>query len=218
MAMTRLPKAKIGILALLVLSGIASARLDEIVLEDFANAVHEWKEMNDPVMGGQSTGTFHKANGVGVFHGVVKDVPFLHAPGFIQVRTTDTVTWPDVTTCHALQLQVRSADPYTGYRVSFGTTHAPGGKFYARGYKANLPTVSSSSSDDFEMIEIAFSEFTDFWDDATGEPIHTCKENELYCPDTMTLKNLKTMAFWGEGVNGKVSLEIKSVRAVGCAE
>jgi hypothetical protein len=193
----------------------------EIMLEDFSNPVHEWKEMNDPVMGGRSTGTFtidSTGTGTATFTGEVKDVPFLKAPGFIQVRTVDKIVWPDVTLCEALELELRSTSEdnvYAGYRVSFGTTHAPGGKFYAKGYKATLPTIGSA---DFETIRIPFVDFTDFWDDLTGDPIHTCAENALYCPDIMTLKNMKTVGFWGEGVKGKVSLEIKAIRAVGCAE
>jgi hypothetical protein len=181
--------------------------------------VHVWSEMNDPVMGGRSTGTFtvDAKSGTATFIGQVKDVPFLKAPGFIQVRTTDKTVWPDVTSCEALELELRSTstdDEYAGYRVSFGTTHAPGGKFYAKGYKATLPIVGA----DFVKIQIPFNEFTDFWDDLTGDPIHTCEENALYCPDLMTLKDMKTVAFWGEGIKGKVSLEIKAIRAVGCAE
>jgi hypothetical protein len=192
------------------------------MLEDFSNPMHVWKEMNDPVMGGRSTGTFtvDQDAGVAVFTGTVKDVPFLHAPGFIQARTTDKTVWPDVTSCDALELELRSSgdgeEPYAGYRVSFGTTHAPGGKFYAKGYKATLQNVPNG--DDFAKIQIPFKQFTDFWDDLTGDPIHTCEENALYCPDLLTLKDMQTMAFWGEGVKGKVSLEIKAIRAVGCAE
>jgi hypothetical protein len=33
----------------------------------------------------------------------------------------------------------------------------------------------------------------------------------------MTLKNMQLLTIWGEGVAGKVSLEIQSIRAVGCA-
>jgi hypothetical protein len=218
----RIPRTSILVLLLLSLA-TASAADDatEIMLEDFSNPKHVWKEMNDPVMGGRSTGTFviDQDAGVAVFTGTVKDVPFLHAPGFIQVRTTDKTVWPDVTSCEALELELRSTgdeEPYAGYRVSFGTTHAPGGKFYAKGYKATLVNVPNGA--DFGKMQIPFREFTDFWDDLTGDPIHTCEENALYCPDLLTLKDMETIGFWGEGIKGKVSLEIKAIRAVGCAE
>jgi Complex I intermediate-associated protein 30 (CIA30) len=190
---------------------------DEILLESFESndSTHTWTEMNDPVMGGQSTGSFHVDNEMGVFDGEVVDVPFLHAPGFIQARTTDRIPFPDVTLCSAIKIILRTSNPeYSGYRFSFGNAHAPGGKWHAYGYKANLKDVPLST---FGAVVIPFSDFTDFWDDATGDPIHTCVENPKYCPDQETLSNMKTMAVWGEGVAGKVTLEINSIWAVGCS-
>lgn len=186
-----------------------------IILESFDDPINKWVELNDPVMGGRSTGTFSIEDGLGKFEGEVVDVPFLHAPGFIQARTKKGSTHPDVSSCQFLEIIARSNTDYNGYRISFGNAHAPGGKFHARGYKADLKDVST---DDFEAITIPFNQFTDFWDDATGDPIHTCQENELYCPDEFTLKNMQRLTVWGEGVGGNVSLEIKSISATGCAE
>ena len=186
----------------------------KILLESFADPIHTWEEMNDPVMGGKSTGTFAIEDGVGKFVGEVVDVPFLHAPGFIQARTTDSTKYPDVSSCTALEIVAKAKTDYSGYRISFGNAHAPGGKFFAYGYKSNLEGVPT---DEFGMVTIPFDEFTDFWDDATGDAIHTCQENELYCPDELTLKNMGRLAVWGEGVAGKVSLVIQSISAVGCA-
>jgi hypothetical protein len=179
------------------------------------NTLANTVKMNDPVMGGKSTGTFSIENRMGVFKGEVVDVPFLQAPGFIKTQTTDRHVFPDVSSCQALQLLIKSNEPYLGYRVSFGNKHAPGGKLFANGYKANMENVPT---DDFDTVTIPFDYFTDFWDDATGEPIHTCHENKKFCPDQMTLQNMRTLAVWAEGVAGKVSLEIKSISAVGCAE
>jgi hypothetical protein len=190
-----------------------------VVLESFDNPRHTWEEMNDPVMGGKSTGTFSIENGVGKFVGEVNNIPFLQAPGFIQARTTKTdhTFYPDVSKCTALEIVCKSNVKYDGgYRFSFGDAQAPGGKFHARGYKATLTNVPTGG-DDFGSVTIPFTDFTDFWDDATGDPIHTCQENSLYCPDDMTLKNMQRLAIWGEGVAGQVSLEIQSIRAVGCA-
>mmetsp|Transcript_13809 Transcript_13809/g.29014 ORF Transcript_13809/g.29014 Transcript_13809/m.29014 type:complete len:411 (-) Transcript_13809:1549-2781(-) len=184
-----------------------------IILEDFSSPLHVWKELNDPVMGGKSTGTFYVENGVGRFVGEVVDVPFLKAAGFIKGHTTDHKVFPDVTSCQALQIIARSKTEYTGYRISFGNAHAPGGNFFAFGYKSSMKDVPT---DDFGEITIPFSEFTDFWDDATGEPIHTCKEDSRFCPSKMNLKNVKLLEIWGEGVRGSVDLEIKRIQAVGC--
>ncbi|CAL1141491.1 unnamed protein product [Cladocopium goreaui] len=65
-------------------------------------------------------------------------------------------------------------------------------------------------------VTLPLSGFTDYWDDATGEAIKTCQENKIYCPDEKTLKDMRTMGFWAEGVAGKVHLEIKSVTATDC--
>eukprot|EP00957_Ditylum_brightwellii_P099224 7557470-Ditylum_brightwellii.AAC.2 len=39
-----------------------------------------------------------------------------------------------------------------------------------------------------------------------------------YCPDEATLKDMHTIAIWGEGVAGCVHLRIKSISAIGCSE
>ena len=164
-------------------------------------------------MGGKSTGTFTIEDGLGKFQGEVVDVPFLQAPGFIQTRTTNG-NFPDVSKCTSLQITAKSNTDYQGYRISFGNAHPSGGKFFAYGYKSNLQNVPT---DDFGDVTIPFTEFTDFWDDATGDPIHTCQENSSYCPDELTLRNMRRIAVWGEGIAGTVDLEIKSIQAVGCA-
>jgi hypothetical protein len=184
-----------------------------VVLEDFASPQHEWTEMNDPVMGGKSTGTFTINENSGRFVGEVVDVPFLHAPGFIQVRTTDRAVFPDISSCQQIQIVAQSHAPYSGYRISFGNAHAPGGKFFAYGYKANLEIEQSDTPIN---VTIPITQFTDFWDDATGDPIHTCEENPLYCPDELTLQNIQRLAVWGEGVAGHVDLQIYKIQATGC--
>jgi hypothetical protein len=200
---------------LLLVACTAAEESISILLESFETPHHTWEEMNDPVMGGKSTGTFTIEDGLGKFRGEVVDVPFLHAPGFIQARTStsERTFFPDVSKCTALQIIAKSNTEYAGYRISFGKARAPGGKFFASGYKADLKTFST---DAFGAVTIPFRQFTDFWDDATGDAIHTCEENSLYCPDDLTLKNMQRFAVWGEGVAGEVSLDIQSISAVGC--
>ena len=87
------------------------------------------------------------------------------------------------------------------------------GKFFAQGYKADFhPTVGS-----FGPVSIPFSNFTDFWDDATGKAIHTCAEKQEYCPDTKTLADMKTISIWAEGVEGHIHLEISKIDGYGCS-
>jgi len=214
----------LSFLGVIIQTSLAANNAGRILLESFDEPLHTWEEMNDPVMGGKSTGTFTIHNGIGKFEGEVVDVPFLHAPGFIQVRTQKSIErYPDVSTCTGLEIVAKEEhkdtdntnEGYQGYRISFGNAHAPGGKYFAFGYKSNLKGVPS---DDFGAVTIPFDEFTDFWDDSTGDAIHTCIENQLYCPDEMTLRNMGRIAIWAEGVAGIVSLAIKSISAVGCAE
>lgn len=184
----------------------------DVVLEHFDKPIHSWREKNDPVMGGKSTGTFTLENGVGVFDGEVNDVPALQAPGFITVESSDFAPWGDASHCKALALNVKSSTDYSGFRVSFGHAHAKGGKFFAYGYKAPF----TAPQGDFGEVVIPFTNFSDFWDDATGNIIHTCAENKDYCPDEKTLRNMGTISIWGEGVLGKVHLELKSISATQC--
>ncbi|CAB9523768.1 expressed unknown protein [Seminavis robusta] len=195
------------------------ANAGDILLESFDEPAHHWKQMNDPVMGGKSTGTFKIEDGVGIFDGEVVDVPFLHAPGFIKVQSRGRKPYADVSSCQALKLTLRSSVNYDGYRVSFGNAHPPNGKFFAYGYKAGLKVPHDAEEPrQFNEVEIRFNEFSDLWDDATGEQIKTCKEHAEYCPDEKTLKNMKTISIWAEGVAGKVHLEVKSISATGCSE
>jgi len=178
---------------------------------------HKWESMNDPVMGGKSTGSVEVKHGVLNFTGVCAIVPSLQAPGFITAVAGRSMFLPekfvDVSSCKGLKINAKDfSGGYKGYRLSFGSAKPPGGKFFAYGYKANIqPTVGA-----FGDVSVPFSSFTDFWDDATGDPIHTCAEKAEYCPDKKTLVNMKTMSIWAEGVEGDIHLEVKSISGYGC--
>lgn len=199
----------LALVSLMFVSGYAA----EIVIEDFRQSTHSWRAKNDPVMGGKSHGSVSIEDGVGIFDGEVVNVPFLQAPGFITMETNGGV-YPDVSSCVGLNLTLRSRQDYSGYRFSFGNVHVPGGRF-AFGYKTNFnPPVGN----DFGEVEIPFTDFSARWDDATGDQIVSCKDDKQYCPTVGALQNLKTMSIWGEGVAGKVHLEILVIKAVGCKE
>jgi len=193
----------------LVLQGCTAS---DITIESFSNPSLTWKQQNDPVMGGRSTGTFSVQDGVGVFDGQVVDVPSLKAPGFIQVNGDGS--FPDISSCSSLVLTVQAAQAYAGYRVSFGKTKAPGGKFFAYGYKSHFDAPVGEFAD----VTISLKNFSDYWDDATGDIIKTCQDNEIYCPDTKTLKDMQILQIWAEGKAGDVHLQISQIRASGCTE
>ena len=120
--------------------------------------------------------------------------------------------YPDVSCCSALKLNVMGLEEYAGYRVSFGTRRAKTG-FFAQGYKADF----DAPVDEFGDVVIPFDMFSVEWDEATGDQIVTCAEDPTVCPDPETLKNMETMAIWGEGVGGKLNLFVRSIGAVGCS-
>merc|ERR1711976_179440 len=88
------------------------------------------------------------------------------------------------------------------------------GKFFAVGHKANFEAPKG----EFGTVQIPFTDFTDCWDDGTGDSIKTCADDAKYCPDKGTLSNMQTMSVWAEGKEGDVHLEIQSVVATGCAD
>ena len=181
----------------------------------------DFKELNDPVMGGQSTGSWHvEAAGLGVFDGQVVDVPSLKAPGFIKAAADGS--FPDVssTATGELVLEVRSSTPeYQGFRVSFASgTLSPsyacagGGSLpMSRGcYKAKFQVPSGSN---FSEVRVPFREFSDKWSPATGEQTTTCAQDASVCPTAQRLAAIKRLEVWAEGALGKIHLEIKSISA-----
>jgi len=201
-------------LATLSLTSIAFASDIKVATFDGASATsHKWVQKNDPVMGGKSTGTWSITNNTAIFNGNVVNVPFLKAPGFIKASTSEDIPYPDASSCSGIYLMARSSTNYTGYRFSFGDAKAPGGGFFSFGFKTHF---DSPMGTEFKRVELPFTTFSDDWDDSTGKLTKTCQDNKVYCPDMKTLKNMKTLSFWGEGVGGEVHLEIEEVGVMGC--
>lgn len=125
-----------------------------VVLEDFSAPSYTWVQTNDPVMGGQSDGSFTVARGVGALDGTVRDVPFLGAPGFIKAQADGA--FASVRGCAALALSARTRDapPYGGYRLSFGDARGPDAGMYARGYKAGPIAFPETTGDAFATVEV----------------------------------------------------------------
>lgn len=194
-----------------------------ILLEDFQNPTNEWGTLNDPVMGGESYSELEidTTNGVAKFTGKCAIVPSLSAPGFITMETGANYgdkpgSFPDVSTCTGMRIEMKTNTEYEGYRVSFGKAHPIGNRF-AYGYKApllldeDLPPVG-----EFGMVDVPFNEFSSKWDDGTGDIEVECSENPMYCPSQQWLQSMETISFWGEGVEGMVDVEIKTISAYGC--
>jgi len=177
-------------------------------------------ELNDPVMGGKSTGTWSVGDGFGIMDGEVVDVPSLQAPGFIKAQASGH--FPDVSAFidGSLVLSVRTNNPeFEGYRVTFVSgalspsfACSSGGSLpLSRGcYKQKF---SVPAGDDFVDVKIPFNTFSDKWSAATGEQTTTCAESADVCPTAEKLAKIQMIEFWGEGASGKLHLEVKSVSA-----
>ena len=181
-------------------------------------------ELNDPVMGGRSSGNWSVSGSTGVFQGTVRTVPSLSAPGFITAAADGKFADASAATANgALQLELRSStSQYSGYRVSFASGSAlpsfacaGGGSLpVSRGcFKANF-SFGAAAPGYWYNLTVPFSDFTDLWSPATGAPTKTCAQDKSACVTAEKLKHIQRMQVWGEGVNGDVKLEIRSISAV----
>lgn len=96
-------------LLLALLPVVGAVDLPLVTFDGAAGSTFEFKELNDPVMGGQSTGTWHVEAQRGIFDGSVKEVPSLKAPGFIKAAADGA--FPDASQAQELVLLVRSSTP-----------------------------------------------------------------------------------------------------------
>jgi len=179
-----------------------------------------FKILNDPVMGGKSTGTWSLGSGFGILDGEVVDVPSLSAPGFI--KAAGDGSFPDISAFAdgSLVLSVRTTTPeYAGYRVtvvsgavSADFACAGGGSLpFSRGcYKEKFSVPAGS---EFVDVKIPFSTFSDKWSSATGEHTVECADDSSTCLTAAKLSKIRRVEFWGEGANGKLHLEVQSVSA-----
>jgi len=196
---------------------------DSIVMATFdgeSATTVKFSELNDPVMGGKSTGTWSvdTAGKFGKFDGEVVNVPSLSAPGFIKAAAD--ATFPDASAAFGgdMVLLVRSNTPsYTGFRTTFvsGTLSAAyacsgGGSIpFSRGcFKAKF---SVPAGDSFSEVRIPLSSFSDKWSPATGEQTTTCATDADVCPTKKKMSSIKRIEVWAEGVAGKAHLEIQSI-------
>merc|ERR1712048_728964 len=198
----------------------ASAAGSLVTFDGAKETTFEFKELNDPVMGGKSTGTWSLGDGFGILDGEVVNVPSLKAPGFIKAAADGN--FPDVSAFldGSLVLTVRTSTPdYAGYRVTFvagaaspAFSCAGGGSLpFSRGcfkQKFNVPAGS-----DFVEVKLPFNTFSDKWSSATGEHNAECAKEKDVCPTAAKLAKIQRIEFWGEGAAGKLHLEVKSVSA-----
>ena len=187
--------------------------------------------MNDPVMGGQSHSSFEKQDGVGSFHGTCAIVPFLHAPGFCKIATSQPflqpLHFPDASKylSGALVIVARSTSPtYKGFKIEIlaknATRPRPGMHHSAPSFKADFAVPAGS---DFSKIRVPFDQFSVDWSDYTGEcntkdptgEQHVCcsAEHPEVCIKDYHLEQITGFGVWAEGVEGDFAIELKSISA-----
>jgi len=205
-------------LTLAIVAYASSETIQLVTFDGAPSSTHTFTELNDPIMGGQSTGTWSTTAKYGTFDGNVVDVPSLKAPGFIKASANGV--FPDVSSALGgnLVLMVRTSTPtYAGFRVAFAAdTVAPsyacsgGGSIpFSRGcFKAKF---SVPAGDDFVAVKIPFTDFSDMWSPATGEHTKECSADADVCPTAASLKGLKRLEIWAEGAKGKVHLDVSDI-------
>jgi hypothetical protein len=203
-----------------LVSSAFAAPGDLVTFDGATGSTFNFAELNDPVMGGKSSGTWALGKGFGILDGEVVNVPALKAPGFIKAAADGK--FPDVSDFidGSLVLSVRTSTPeYAGYRVTFvsgavspafacaGGGALPGSRGCFK-QKFNVPAGS-----DFVEVKLPFKTFSDKWSSATGEHTEECAKNKDVCPTAAKLSKIQRIEFWGEGAAGKLHLEVKSVQA-----
>eukprot|EP01063_Lacrimia_lanifica_P029697 TRINITY_DN4584_c0_g1_i3.p1 TRINITY_DN4584_c0_g1~~TRINITY_DN4584_c0_g1_i3.p1 ORF type:complete len:216 (+),score=104.90 TRINITY_DN4584_c0_g1_i3:61-708(+) len=199
----------------------AAVNVPLVTFDGAAGTTFKFAQLNDPVMGGKSRGTWAVHDGYGTMAGDVVDVPSLKAPGFIKASADGSFADASAAVAGGLRLKLRSSTAdYKGFRVSFaaGTLSplyscAGGGSIpLSRGcFKAHFDVPAG---DDFVEVTIPFNQFSDKWSPATGEQTTTCADDSDVCPTAKALAQILRLEIWAEGVNGDVAIDVLRVDAV----
>merc|ERR1719400_365451 len=201
-----------------------SENIPLVTFDGAEGTTYKFHVLNDPVMGGVSTGTFEvdEENDIGIFNGTVKIVPSLQAPGFLSFEADGKFSDASSTISGGIALRLRTSTPeYTGFRMVFaanaispGSSCRWGGQIPFTGgcFKSKF-NVPPSIDNEFVDIEVPFNSFSDHWDGATGEHTKECSEDPKVCPTADDLGNIQKISIMAEGVAGDIHLEVLSISA-----
>jgi hypothetical protein len=196
-------------------AGIVAKQEQSKLLATFdgaAGTTFPWVTVNDPVMGGQSNSTLQISHttGTALWHGEVKIVPFLHAPGFCKAQCPalgKTVQIPSAVGYDGITVSLRNLDS-TGLSAFNVVIESTGAKsiFGQRGaYTADF-NVTATGDKTFTSSFMPWSAFTCTW---RGQKV-------TWCPDLTTQLDKMDSLSVGTAFPGKAGpfqVEIKSIAA-----
>jgi hypothetical protein len=191
-----------------------------------------WSEHDDPVMGGGSKGSWINQGDYGAWLGTVKNVSFLHAPGFCSIAT-DSLKTTDASAYikGGFVIKVRTSTPdFQGFKMKFASPNIPthhGHHGYQSGSHAQGFRVPASQKGEWQSVFLPFNKFSWDWSDFTGDCAtkdpdgfqHRCcsaKDSDV-CPTAKHLKGLNSVMIYAEGVEGDFQMDVKEVVATDCA-
>jgi len=196
-------------------------RVQLVTFDGARGTSFSFTELNDPVMGGRSRGSWHVNSTYGVLDGEVVDIPSLKVPGFIKAAADGSFRDASSAGAGSLELLLRTTTPeYAGFRVAIASgTLAPayacagGGSIpLSRGcYKAKFVVPPGSG---WSRVSIPFAAFSDRWSPATGERTSECSDDPSACLTAERLGAIRRIELWAEGANGAVHLECLGIAAV----
>lgn len=214
----------------LLVSVAFAAELKLVTFDGAKGTTAEWRDTNDPVMGGGSTSTFTTTGDkTAIFNGTCAIVGFLKAPGFAKVM--GSAKFADITGYENIALRVKTATPdYQGFKVAFAAPGIPKTSIFGgSSYKAEF----NLTGQDWQLVEVPLTQFSYDWSGYTGrcdtkDPAglfsrgiqhYCCDKSGLepskpeVCVDSKFLSIINSIEVWAEGVQGDFNMEIDWIGA-----
>mmetsp|Transcript_21722 Transcript_21722/g.60463 ORF Transcript_21722/g.60463 Transcript_21722/m.60463 type:complete len:206 (-) Transcript_21722:86-703(-) len=182
---------------------------NDILLQSFAGESGWVFQSDDILPHGFSTGTLTAAMDRSFFNGSVKYQQFIDAMGF--VRIIGTKSFPDISTCEAIEITVKSLTGYQGYYIAFGDTVPAAASAIPFEWRTDIPLQASGTNG----TTIPFAAFSSSWNFGTGRIDVPCLANPAFCPPSSVLRNIKFMEIWAQGVAGQFDTDLFTIKGVG---
>jgi len=156
--------ARLALLAAVSAAVASGKSLPIATFDGKAESTWTWETVNDPVMGGKSSSTFHVdgSRSVGVWDGEVRVVPFLGAPGFCNLQAPGlykTAAFPDISFADGIAVVGREVNMsgITHFNVMLMTKGA------RHGSQEGVYTANYSLTDTIESHFVAWKDFVCTW-------------------------------------------------------